>query len=189
MSRISRKKLGFWLAIAALFAVHLFFKTEAHADVPMRGAWKEVYSRTGDCKISFPVLPQMFQQSFKVDESGKKLTYDIYLAPYLDRGVCLLLIAQYPMPLSGGHEVVGLEGLLKGIVGQHPENQLVFAELIDIDGRPALTFLVQSGKNYFRGQAMMVGNKLYMVAMEGGRQFFEEPTFQKFLKSFQLTVQ
>jgi hypothetical protein len=188
MSRVSTRKLGFWLTTAALIAVHLFFRTQAHADVPLRGAWKEVYSRTGDCKISFPALPQMFQQSFKVDESGKKLTYDIYLAPYQDRGVCMLLIAQYPMPLPKGHEVVGLEGLLKGIVGQHPDNQLIFAELIDINGFPALTFLVQSGKNYFRGQAFMIGNKLFMVAMEGGKQNFEEPTFQRFLKSFELMI-
>jgi len=188
MSRISTKKIGFWLMIGALFAVHLFFRSQAHADIPAKGAWKEVFSRTGDCKISFPSLPQMFQQSFKVDEAGKRLTYDIYLAPYQDRGVCMLLIAQYPMPLTGGHEIAGLEGLLKGIVGQHPENQLMFAELIDLHGFPALTFLVQNGKNYFRGQAFMVGNKLYLVAMEGGKQNFEEAIFQRFLKSFQLLV-
>ena len=188
MSRTATKKIGFWLMIGAIFAVHLFY-SHAHANPPApRAAWKEVFSRTGDCKISFPTLPQMFQQSFKVDDAGKKLTYDIYLAPYQDRGVCMLLIAQYPIALPGGHEVAGLEGLLKGIVGQHPDNQLIFAELIDIRGFPALTFLVQSGKIYFRGQAFMVGNKLYMIAMEGGKQHFDEPIFQRFLKSFELLV-
>lgn len=189
MAHTALRKICFWLASITLFSVSMSFQNEAHATSRLRETWKEVYSRTGDCKISFPDLPQMFQQSFKVDESGKNMTYDIYLSPYENRGVCMLLIAQYPMALPGGHEVMGLEGLLKGILGQHPDNELVFAELIEQQGSPAMTFMVQSGKNYFRGQAVMVGSRLYLVAMEGGKESFEEPTFQRFLKSFQLMKQ
>ena len=82
--------------------------------------------------------------------------------------------------------MLGLQGLLKGIIGQHPENQLVFAEMIQIQGFPALNFMVESGKNFFRGQAVMVGGKLYLIAMEGVKLRFEESTFQRFLQSFQL---
>jgi hypothetical protein len=63
---------------------------------------------------------------------------------------------------------------------------MVFSEMIQLQGFPAINFMVHSGKNFFRGQAVMVGNKLYMIAMEGIKQKFEESTFQRFLKSFQL---
>ncbi len=184
MSREITKKIRLWVLVFALFAAHVFFRSVAHAEEG--DSWKEVQARSGDCRISFPALPQMIEQSFKVNEAGMRLSYDVYLAPYLDRGVCLLLVAQYPAPLAKGHETAGLEGLLRGIIGQHPENQLVFAELLDMSGSPALTFLVQSGKNYFRGFAVMVGSKLYLIAMEGRKQHFEEAVFQKFFKSFQL---
>ena len=128
----------------------------------------------------------MVQQSLKLSESGHRLNYDIYLAPFEDKGVFLLLIATYPMPLSGGQEVMGLEGLLKGIVGHSPDNSLVFADLVEYNGHHAVNFLVQSGKSYFRGQALMVGNKLFLVAMEGKKGTMEEKIFTRFLKSFQL---
>ena len=130
----------------------------------------------------------MVQQSLKLNEKGMKLIYDIYLSPYQGKAVCLLLVAQYPTALPEGQELLGLEGLLKGIMGQHPDNQLVFAEVFDMQGFPSVTFLVQSGENYFRGQALMVGNKLFLIAMEGKKANFEEPTFQRFLKSFKLFV-
>jgi hypothetical protein len=184
MNRETVKKIGLWLLVIALSAAHVFFRSQAHA-VPAT-PWKEIYSRSGDCRISFPVLPQMVQQNLKLNSAGMQMTYDIYLAPYKDHGICLLLVAQYPMELSPGHEKAGLEGLLKGIVGQHPENELIFSEFIEQQGIPAINFLVQSGKNYFRGQALMVGSKLYMIAMEGTKQHFEESVFQLFLKSFSL---
>jgi hypothetical protein len=184
MSRQASKKLGLWILVIALFGIHLLCRSQVQASEA--SIWKEVYARTGDCRISFPSLPQMFQQTLKLNEEGHHLVYDIYLAPYLDRGVCVLLVAQYPSPVPAGQEVAGLEGLLKGIVGHHPDNKLVFGEMVKTHGFPTLNFLVQSGKNYFRGQALMVGNKLYMIAMEGRQQQFEESTFKKFLESFHL---
>ncbi|MBU6447201.1 MAG: hypothetical protein KGQ49_07370, partial [Verrucomicrobia bacterium] len=101
--------------------------------------------------------------------------------------VFLLLIATYPMPLSGGHEVAGLEGLLSGILNHNPENQLVYANLTDLMGHPAMDFLVEGGTSYFRGQALMIGNKLYLIAMEGIKGKLDEKIYTKFLKSFNLT--
>lgn len=187
MNRESTKKIGIWLLILSLFAIHVFCRSQVQAE-SIQSTWKEVYARSGDCRISFPALPQLFQQNLKLDEAGKQLSYDIYLAPYLDRGICLLLVAEYPTSLPKGQEIVGLEGLVKGIVSHHAENELIFAELIEMQGFPALNFLIRSGKNYFRGQALMVGNKLYMIAMEGRKQYFEENTFQSFLQSFQLLI-
>ena len=51
-----------------------------------------------------------------------------------------------------------------------------------------MNFLVQSGKSYFRGQALMVGNKLFLIAMEGRKGTLQEAIFTRFLKSFQLLV-
>ena len=184
MNRQTVKKMSIWLLAIGLMVAHVIFRNHAEADT---GAdWKEIHSRAGDCRISFPALPQMIQQGFDIDEKGGRLTYDVYVAPYQDKGLCLLLVAQYPTAIPAGQEVLGLEGLVRGIVNQHPENKLVFAELGEFGGYPALTFMVQSGKNYFRAQAVMVKAKLFMVAMEGRKQHFEENVFQRFLKSFSL---
>ena len=184
MRREAIKKIGLWVLTVALIAAHIFFRSQAHAE---QISWKEIYARTGDCRIAFPTLPQMIEQKLKLNQDNMQLAYDVYLAPYNEHSVCVLLIAQYPKPIPQGSEMVGLEGLLKGIINQHPDNQLVFAEMVQIQGFPALNFMVESGKNFFRGQAVMVGSKLYMIAMEGVKQRFEETTFQRFLKSFRLT--
>lgn len=185
MKKESAKKVGIWLLALALFMAHLFFRSVAHAE-PVGSSWQNVYAKSGDCLIAFPTPPQMVQQSLKLSESGQRLNYDVYLAPFEDKGVFLLLVATYPLPLSGGHEVAGLEGLLKGIVGHNPDNALVFANLIDFNGHPAINFLVQSGTSYFRGQALMVGNKLFLIAMEGRKGTMQENIFTRFAKSFQL---
>jgi hypothetical protein len=184
MSRQTIKKTSIWLLAIGLMIAHVFFRNQVEAGAI--ADWKQIHSRAGDCRISFPVLPQMIQQGFDVDEKGGRLTYDVYVAPYQDKGLCLLLVAQYPTAIPAGQEVLGLEGLVRGIVSQHPENKLVFAELGEFEGYPALTFMVQSGKNYFRAQAVMVRSKLFMIAMEGRKQHFEENVFQHFLKSFSL---
>jgi hypothetical protein len=181
------KKVGIWVLAFALFAAHVFFRTVAHAETGSDSTWKKMNAKNNECCISFPSAPQMIQQSLPLADGTQKLNYDVYIAPFEDRGVFLLLIATYPSPLPGGHEMAGLEGLLNGIVGHHPDNQLVFADLTKLGGHPAVNFLVQNGRSYFRGQALMVGNKLYLIAMEGIRDELDEKTFTKFLKSFQLT--
>lgn len=184
MKREVAKKVGIWILALALFMAHLFFRSVAHAEEG--SGWKKTYSKNGECVIDFPSPPQMVQQSLKLSDSGQRLNYDIYLAPFEDKGVFLLLIATYPLPLTGGHEVAGLEGLLRGIMGHSPDHSLVFADLIDYRGHPALNFLVQGQTSYFRGQALMVGNKLFLIAMEGHKGAMQENVFTRFLKSFQL---
>lgn len=148
--------------------------------------WKQTYTKGGDCYIDFPSPPQMMQQSINVSEAGHKLLYDIYLAPFQNRGVFLLLIATYPGAVNTGNENIGLEGLVQGIVSHHQDNQLVFSDFVDFMGKPSISFLVQSGSNYFRGQAVMVGNKLYLIAMEGKKGELDETIFSRFMKSFKL---
>ena len=49
-----------------------------------------------------------------------------------------------------------------------------------------MTFLVEGGGSYFRGQALMVDNRLYLIAMEGLKGKMDEKVYTKFLKSFRL---
>ncbi len=188
MGRQIVKKIGI---LVLMFSLALFgIRSDVYGDESIASApnWKEVYAHSGDCRIAFPSIPQMMQQHLKLDEQGKRLTYDLYLAPYRDSAICLLLIAHYPSPIKRGSELAGLEGLLKGIIAHHPENQLVFAEVSEFLGVPSVSFLIQSGKNYFRGQAFMAGSKLYLIAMEGKKQQFEESIFLHFSKTFKLVV-
>lgn len=178
------KKIGIWAFVVALFMAHIFFRSVAHAD---EGAvWKQIYTKSGECRIDFPVVPQLMQQSLKLSESGHRLNYDVYLAPFENKGVFLLLIATYPLPLTEGHEIAGLDGLLKGIIGHHPDNQLMFAKQTELHGHPSLDFLVQNGTSYFRGHALMVGNKLFLIAMEGKKETLDEAVFSRYIRSFQL---
>lgn len=185
MKKESVKKIGIWLLAIGLIAAHILFRSTAHAAVAP-DPWKEFYTQDGKCSIAFPAQPTLVQQSLRVAD-GQLLTYDIYLAPFEERGVFMLLVATYPQDLSGGHEVAGLQGLLKGIVGHNIENKLIFANLVQYAGHPAMNFLVQSLSNYFRGHAVMSGNKLYLIAMEGRKTELDEKTFNRFLESFHLT--
>ena len=184
MDKVRMKKIGIWFLALSLFAFHIFSRSTLHAD---QVGWKQIFAKGGECHISFPTTPQMIQQSLPLADGVSRLSYDVYLAPHEDKGVFLLLIATYPMPLSGGHEVAGLEGLLSGILNHNPENQLVYADLIDLQGHPAMDFLVEGGSSYFRGQAVMIGSKLYLIAMEGVKGRMDDKAFEQFLKSFKLT--
>ena len=178
------KKVGIWFLALSLFAFHLLFRGVVHADAAP--SWAPVFAQSGECQISFPTTPQMVQQTVPLADGVNRLSYDVYLAPHEDTGVFLLLIATYPMPLSGGHEAAGLEGLLGGIVNHNPDNRIVYANMIEVKGHPAMNFLVEGGNSYFRGQAVMVGNKLYLVAMEGLKGKMDEKVYTRFLKSFKL---
>lgn len=185
MKKESVKKLGIWLLAIGLLVAHILFRSTAHAATP-QDAWQQFYSKDGGCSIAFPSAPTLVQQSLKVAD-GKTLQYDIYLAPYEEKGVFMLLVATYPQALSGGHEVAGLEGLLKGIVGHSPDNKLIYANLLEHAGKPSLNFLVQSLSNYFRGHALMSGNKLFLIAMEGRKTDLDEKMFSRFMQSFSLS--
>lgn len=185
MNKILAKKIGIWFLAFSLFAFHLLFRSVAHAD--SSSSWMKIFAKSGECHISFPSSPQMIQQTLPLADGVNRLSYDVYLAPHEEKGVFLLLIATYPNALTGGHEIAGLEGLLNGIVNHNAGNELVYADLVDLHGHPAVNFLVEGGDNYFRGTALMVGNKLYLIAMEGMRTHMDEATFVRFLKSFKLS--
>lgn len=182
------KKVGIWCLAIFLFVSHVLLRSAYAEEQPKVEVWKEVRSKTGDCRISFPSIPKMVQQTLNVSDKGHKLLYDVYLAPLKGQSLCLLLVATYPFPLKGGHEIAGLEGLLRGIVGNNAGNQLVFANVIEHKGYPVVDFLVQSPTSFFRGHALMVENKLYLIAIEGKTGELDEAAFSKFADSFALTA-
>ena len=185
MNKLATKKMGIWCLAISLFAFHILFRSVAHADAPTSD-WRPVFCKSGECSISFPTKPQIVQQNLPLSDGVHKLSYEIYLSPHEDKGVFLLLVATYPVPLGGGHEIAGLEGLLSGIVKHHSENKLVFADLVEFQDHPTIQFLVEGKNNYFRGHAFMVDNKLYLIAMEGLKNDKDETAYTKFLKSFSL---
>jgi len=182
MNKALIKKIGIWFLALSLFGFHLFFRSIAHAETS--SSWLKIFAKSGECHISFPSTPQMIQQTLPLADGISRLSYDVYLAPHEDKGVFLLLIATYPKALSGGHEIAGLEGLLSGIVHHNPENELIYADLIELHGHPAMNFLIEGGNSYFRGQALMIGNKLYLIAMEGFKGKMDEKVYIRFLESF-----
>lgn len=184
MNRLSLKKAGIWTLIVSLLALHFLTQNKAYGEEA--SSWDYITSQTGGCRIDFPVRPQMMQQSFQISDDGLRLHYDVYIAPFENKGVCLLLIAHYPMPILPGNELAGLEGLLNGIIGHSPDNKLTFAKLIDLKGVSAIDFLIHNKANYFRGLTFMINSKLYLIAMEGKKEFLNELIFLRFSKSFQL---
>ncbi len=180
-----RKKLGIWFFALSLIGLQMLFTNVGFSQEST--SWQKTVSQGGECKIEFPSAPQVIQQSLPIAGTSSKLSYDVYIAPHDDKGVFLLLIATYPISMGGaGHEIAGLEGLISGIVNHHPENQLVYAEMTELVGNPAVNFLVEGGGSYFRGQAVMIGNKLYLIAMEGLKDELREDVFNKFLSSFKV---
>jgi len=174
------------LLAIALVAMQCLSTPALHAGAPI--AWNAIQGKNGECQISFPSLPQVMQQKIPVGQGGKHLFYDMYVAPFEEKGLFLLLVATYPEPIpQGGQEVAGLQGLVRGILGQHPENRLVFGEMGTLLGHPSVSFLIESKTSYFRGQALVVGNKLFLIAMEGIKGSLDEAIFKHFVKSFQLT--
>ena len=182
MSVTTFKKVAIWALTISLFALHVMTRSAAHAVESPSLEWKQV--TTTSCKISFPSIPQLVQQKLPLAGTSQSLIYDIYIAPFNEKNLCLFLIATYPTSLPKGQEQAGLEGLIRGIVGNAPSNKLVFANMVDYQGHPAVEFQVQSATSIFRGHALIVGNKLYLIALEGHLDGFNEKAFSMFLKSF-----
>jgi hypothetical protein len=177
------KKIGIWLLAFSLFATHVCIRSLAAEEAV---SWKTMTTRASDCQIAFPAQPQLIQQALKVSEQGHMLTYDIYLAPLHREALCLLLVATYPLPVAKGNELAGLEGLLNGILGQNPDSKVVFANVVDHAGHQSVDFLIESSSSYFRGKTLMVGNKLFLVAIEGRSGKLDEKAFRQFIGSFAL---
>ena len=154
---------------------------------PVGASWKNFDCVTGNCSMKFPSSPQHVSENMNVPEEGYNLKYDAYIAAATEqKTVYMLLIAQYPDFVNESYARMSLESFLNGILSHNPNNQLIFADLLMVDGHEALDFFIRTGGVYFKGRAMMVKNSLYLMAMECEVQSYDEPHFNHFINSFQL---
>lgn len=146
--------------------------------------WEEFHAVAGKCKMKFPSRPEHVSEKMNVTEEGYDLKYDAYISPMGKQAVFMLLIAQYPEFVDESYAHMSLESFLNGILSNNPSNQLLFADLVLVNGHEALDFFIRTGSMYFKGRAMMIKNQLYLMAMECEVQHYDEGNFNLFVNSF-----
>jgi hypothetical protein len=159
-------------------------QSKVETEVVNNTTWKEFHSVVGDCSLKFPSAPEHISEKMSVPEEGYDLKYDAYISSQDKKSVYMLLIAQYPEFVDQSLAQASLEGFLNGILANNPGNQLLFADMILVDGKPALDFFVRTGPVYFKGRAIMVKNQLYLMAMECEVQSYDEGGYNFFVESF-----
>ena len=152
------------------------------------GHWKKFHSVPGKCMVSFPEAPEHVKQTMKLEEDDYDMQYDVYVATEASKeAVFMVLIAQYPPYVNESCAELSLECFLNGILTQHPNNQLVFADLIDVQGHKGMDFFIKTKGMFFKGRAVMSGSNLYLVAMECEEGKYKDKQFNYFINSFELT--
>jgi hypothetical protein len=150
--------------------------------------WKKFHSVPGKCIVAFPEVPEHVKQTMKLEEDEYDMQYDVYVATELNKqAVFMVLIAQYPPYVNESCSELSLECFLNGVLMQHPNNQLVFADLVDVQGHKGMDFFIKTKGMFFKGRAVMAGSNLYLVAMECEEGHYQEQQFQYFINSFELT--
>ena len=162
---------------------------ETVAPAPTKSTdWKEFHSAVGRCRVSFPAAPEHVSQRLTTPEIGYDLKYDAYISSLDKKTVFMLLVAQYPDYVDQTYAQMSLEAFLNGILTYNPENQLIFADLLLVNGHEALDFFIRAGGVYFKGRAIMVKNSLYLMAMECDVKLYDEQNYNKFVESFKLVI-
>ncbi len=148
--------------------------------------WKEFHAGPGNCSMMFPADPEHISEKMAMPDEGFELKYDAYISAGELQTVFMLLIAQYPEFVDETYAQMSLEGFLNGILTHNPGNQLLFADLLLVDGHEALDFFIRTGNIYFKGRAVMVKNSLYLMAMECEIPQYDEVRYKHFIDSFEL---
>jgi hypothetical protein len=161
-------------------------ETVSSEEIAIEVSWQEMHSDSGKCSMKFPGLPEHVSETMQMDEEGVSLQYDAYIASKDSSTVFMLLVAQYPDFVDERFAHMSLEAFLNGILTNNPSNQLLFADLVLIQGYEGLDFFIRSGSTYFKGRALMVKNQLYLMAMECAVQNYDETHYNTFVDSFLL---
>ena len=146
--------------------------------------WQDFYCTSGQCTLKFPSAPEHISEKMSVPEEGYELKYDAYIASEDKKSVYMLLVAQYPEFVDQSLAQASLEGFLNGVLANNPGGQLLFADMLLVEGKPALDFFIRTGGVYFKGRAIMVQNQLYLMAMECEVQNYDEGGYKLFVSSF-----
>ncbi len=148
--------------------------------------WKKTTSKEGKCSANFPKAPEHIKQRIPLKGEDKELQYYVYVADYNRKAVFMLLIAEYPGIVTEENAVKNLEHFLNTLIAQNPNNKLLFADLIKVEGFAGMDFFIQSDQVYFKGRAIQANNTLYLLAMECEVANYSEEHCQYFIESFQL---
>ena len=159
---------------------------QSSAKVQTLETWKRFHSVHGKCMVSMPQSPEHVKQIMPFPEEGYNLRYDVYVSPHEQKAVYMMLIAQYPPFINESHAEMSLESFLNGLVTQNHDNELVFADLTEVQGHKALDFFIKAKGVYFKGRAIMASNHLYLLAMECDHSNYLEGNFNHFINSFEL---
>jgi len=148
--------------------------------------WKQLHSEPGSCKAMFPRNPDHMQQDMKMKGSESNLRYHVYVADHQRKEVFMVLIAKYPGEVRNEDAKKNLEHFLHTLVSQNANNRLLFADLIIVDGNPAIDFFIRTDAVYFKGRAIQANNSLYLLAMECEINNYQEHHYNFFIESFSL---
>ena len=174
------------MGMMTLFNSPVLVANEAAALPAEMASWQDFHATAGKCTMKFPAVPEHVSEKMTMPDAGYELKYDAYISALDQQAVFMLLVAQYPEFVDESYAQMSLEGFLNGILTHNPGNQLIFADLLLVDGREALDFFIRTGNVYFKGRAMMVRNSLYLMAMECEIQHYDETRFSHFINSFTL---
>lgn len=201
MSNFIKSMKGLKVALATLFLSTVTFSfADISADVvPVVSKkkvsqekdmdhWKKFHSVSGKCLVSFPGTPEHVKQTMSLEDDEYDMQYDVYVSTEQNKqAVYMVLIAQYPPYVNESYAELSLESFLNGILTQHPNNQLVHADLTEVQGHKAMDFFIKTKGVFFKGRAIMAGSNLYLLAMECEGENFKENQFKYFIDSFELT--
>lgn len=148
--------------------------------------WTKIHSFQGKCNAVFPRNPDHVRQNMSMRGESKDLEYDVYVADLERRSVFMVLIAKYPGEVKDEHAVSSLEHFLNSILVQNPNNQLVFANLVQVQGHQGMDFFIKTNEVYFKGRVLLAKNYLYLLAMECEKQNYQDNHYQYFIESFEL---
>lgn len=149
--------------------------------------WREYHAVAGNCSLYLPKDPEHLSEKIVMPDDGFELKYDAYISAADQQAVFMLLVAQYPEFVDQAYARMSLEGFLHGVITHNPENQLLFSDLVLVEGHEALDFFIRTGNVYFKGRAVMVKNSLYLIAMECEIPHYDEVRYNQFVESFRLS--
>ncbi len=174
------------VCLVSPFALHAYSGKTANKVKTSQVNWKEFHSVAGKCTVTFPDAPEHVSENLRMPEGNYELKYDAYISSMDQQTVFMLLIAQYPDFVDASYAQMSLESFLNGILTHNNQNQLIFADLILVNGNPGMDFFIRTGGVYFKGRAIMVKNSLYLMAMECEIKNYDEVHFKNFVDSFKL---
>lgn len=166
----------FVLAICTLFGLHAYKGNDG---------WKDFFSIPGRCHIQFPSDPQHLQQ--KMGEEQDLLSYDVYVAGDSNKIVYFLLVASFPINMNEEQKHQCLEGFLSGILTNNPDNELVDAQIVHLEGKNGIDFQIKNGERHFQGRVLAHENLMYLLACECDKEYFSFEDFKKYLSSFSIS--